>query len=70
LHAALRCRFVAYFLRCVEVLQRAGVQPLCVFDGGPLPSKAGEEAERERCAQNRSGAARRAATGCGPRARR
>jgi acetylglutamate kinase len=40
---------VAYFLRCVELLQRSGVEPVCVFDGGKLPSKAAEEAERERC---------------------
>ena len=36
-------------MRCVQMLQRAGVEPLCVFDGDKLPSKAGEEAERERC---------------------
>jgi hypothetical protein len=56
-------RFVAYFLRCVEVLQRAGVTPLCVFDGGKLPSKAAEEAERERCAVWRGAPTRAARAG-------
>ena len=44
-------------MRCVELLQQAGVEPLCVYDGGKLPSKAGEEAERERCAGLRGCAA-------------
>ena len=34
-------------MRQVALLQRAGVRPLCVFDGGPLPSKREEEAGRE-----------------------
>jgi hypothetical protein len=42
-------RYVAYFLRCVEVLRAAGVEPVCVFDGDKLPSKAAEEAERATC---------------------
>ena len=43
------CRYVAYFLRCVEVMRAAGVEPVCVFDGDKLPSKAAEEAERATC---------------------
>ena len=42
-------RYVAYFLRCVEVMRAAGVEPVCVFDGDKLPSKAAEEAERATC---------------------
>jgi len=33
-------------MRQVALLQRAGVRPLCVFDGGPLPSKRAEEDSR------------------------
>lgn len=35
-------------MRQVELLQRVGVTPVCVFDGGKLPSKAGEEEQRAR----------------------
>ena len=51
-----RVRYVAYFVRCVEVLRAAGVEPVCVFDGDKLPSKAVEEAERATCVRaNESG---------------
>jgi exonuclease-1 len=39
-------KYVSYFLRQLDVLQRAGITPLCVFDGGPLPSKRAEEEAR------------------------
>ena len=35
-------------MKRVEVLQRAGVTPVIVFDGGRLPMKAEEEAARAR----------------------
>jgi exonuclease-1 len=38
-------------MKRVELLQRAGVTPVIVFDGGRLPMKAEEEAARARRAQ-------------------
>lgn len=42
------CRFVAYCMKRVDLLQRAGVTPVIVFDGGRLPMKGDEEAFRAR----------------------
>lgn len=44
-------RFVAYCMKRVELLQRAGVTPIIIFDGGRLPMKAEEEAARARRVQ-------------------
>ena len=32
----------------VDVMLRAGVKPIIIFDGGRLPAKAAEEASRHR----------------------
>ncbi len=40
-------------MKKVELLQRAGVTPLIVFDGGRLPMKGEEEASRARQASLR-----------------
>jgi len=40
-------RYIAYAMHRIRMLQHYGVKPYVVFDGGPLPSKAGTEAERE-----------------------
>lgn len=39
-------RYVAYAAHRIRMLKHYGVRPYVVFDGGPLPSKAGTEAER------------------------
>lgn len=39
-------RYVAYAVHRIRMLRHYGVIPYVVFDGGPLPSKAGTEAER------------------------
>lgn len=43
-----RDRYINYALQRVRMLRHFGVVPVLVFDGGPLPSKAGTELERER----------------------
>jgi exonuclease-1 len=37
---------LAFCLARIELLERAGVEPVVVFDGDSLPNKAGEEAAR------------------------
>ena len=44
-------RYVAYAVHRIRMLRHYGVIPYVVFDGGPLPSKAGTEAERAQAAQ-------------------
>ena len=39
-------KFVRFCLGRIELLQKHGVTPVMVFDGAPLPMKAGEGAER------------------------
>ncbi|KAK6087092.1 exo1 protein [Seiridium cupressi] len=41
-------KYVAYCMRRVKMMQHFGVTPYLVFDGGYLPSKAGEEAHRRK----------------------
>jgi hypothetical protein len=45
---AVPCRFVVYFMSRIEMLRSAGVEPVVVFDGGPMASKADEEDTRRR----------------------
>lgn len=40
--------YITFCLDRVDVLTRAGVTPVVVFDGGRLPAKAGEEGLRQR----------------------
>ncbi|WFD23206.1 hypothetical protein MEQU1_001894 [Malassezia equina] len=40
-------RYITYAMHRIRMLQHYGVKPYVVFDGGPLPSKAGTESERE-----------------------
>ncbi|KAI1870388.1 uncharacterized protein JN550_005316 [Neoarthrinium moseri] len=39
-------KYITYCMRRVKMMQHFGVTPYLVFDGGPLPSKAGTEASR------------------------
>lgn len=39
-------RFVDYAMHRVRMLRTHGVEPLVVFDGGPLPAKQGTEDSR------------------------
>lgn len=39
--------FVEYCMRRLAVLTTNGVKPVMVFDGGPLPQKAGTESDRK-----------------------
>ncbi|RKO86085.1 PIN domain-like protein, partial [Blyttiomyces helicus] len=41
-------KYVNFCMRKVKLLQDNGIRPLMVFDGGPLPMKAGTERERRR----------------------
>ncbi|TPX38893.1 hypothetical protein SeMB42_g06558 [Synchytrium endobioticum] len=41
-------RYVGFVVRKMEQLRDHGIHPIMVFDGGPLPMKAGTEAERRR----------------------
>lgn len=41
-------KHVHFFLARVEMLRHHGVEPVLVFDGAKLPSKADEEGTRER----------------------
>lgn len=38
---------VTYCIKRLSMFLDAGVTPIFVFDGGPLPMKAGQEAERK-----------------------
>ena len=40
-------RYITSAMHRIRMLQHYGVKPYVVFDGGPLPSKAGTETERE-----------------------
>ena len=40
--------YVHYCMDRVDVMLRAGVKPIIIFDGGRLPAKAAEEASRHR----------------------
>jgi hypothetical protein len=40
--------YVHYCMDRVDVMLRAGVKPVIIFDGGRLPAKAAEEASRHR----------------------
>ena len=39
-------KYIKYFINQVNLLRHHGVKPYIVFDGGPLPAKAGTEKER------------------------
>ena len=40
-------KFLGYGISMIEVLESYDITPIIVFDGSPLPSKGGEEADRE-----------------------
>lgn len=40
-------KFLGYGISMIEVLESYNITPIIVFDGSPLPSKGGEEADRE-----------------------
>jgi len=42
------CSYVHYCMDRVDVMLRAGVRPVIIFDGGRLPAKAAEEDSRQR----------------------
>ncbi|CAI5742192.1 unnamed protein product [Peronospora destructor] len=44
-------KYVKYFMDRITMLQRNGVIPYVVFDGGPLPMKKGTEEERRKSRQ-------------------
>ncbi|KAJ2747743.1 hypothetical protein GGI20_000213 [Coemansia sp. BCRC 34301] len=46
-------KYVSYFLTRARMLRHYGVEPLFVFDGGPLPSKLCTELERQRARAER-----------------
>ncbi|KAJ2547332.1 Rad2 nuclease, partial [Coemansia sp. RSA 1836] len=46
-------KYVSFFLTRARMLRHYGVEPLFVFDGGPLPSKLGTELERQRARAER-----------------
>jgi len=41
-------RYVDYFMHRVRMLQYYGIEPVIVFDGGPLPAKKGTEHLRKK----------------------
>ena len=47
--AAAPCRYIVSFMKRAHALRSVGITPVFVFDGGRLPGKAGEEADRARC---------------------